>query len=371
MDEATRAAIVLRDRLETGDSWLDAGGAERFVFDDGRRHKPRGPLPSVEDLKARFRGMEATYRPDGLEALTARMRDLREEHEARIARRRHEEGEEIGDVFARVLSTARAADECRKSLPCYPLDPVVQPGDGRRSDEAATVACQQAKAYATCPFAPPRGNGDYCARTRVDAKYEGAARALQLAQVPADHARQVLAAMAGHRVDGKRVAPVPMQEREAMQVVRWWHGRRAGTTLGRTWTGEERILVLSGPGREGKSTAFAWALAQSGGRYITAESLARIASDAWDPGEFVAAPLLAIDELGTEAASDVSRARLNEVLIGRYAALRRTLIGTNLPRRGADGRSFAERYDERINKRIAEGGAWMQVAAWAGAAREV
>lgn len=68
---------------------------------------------------------------------------------------------------------------------------------------------------------------------------------------------------------------------------------------------------------------------------------------------------LVLDDLGTEFndAKGAFQAKLDRILDARYREYRRTVITTNLP-----PQSFAERYGERIQDRMREGGLWASIS---------
>jgi DNA replication protein DnaC len=119
---------------------------------------------------------------------------------------------------------------------------------------------------------------------------------------------------------------------------------------------EFRLLVLGGPLGVGKSFALAWAVAQTGGRFVRAADLVEAGSfdrEFWDSLEAVT--VLAIDELGAERSNVEFESKLFNLLNGRYQRMKRTLIATNA---NADG--FKARYAgtglERLFDRIRNGG---------------
>lgn len=135
-----------------------------------------------------------------------------------------------------------------------------------------------------------------------------------------------------------------------------------------------RFLVLFGKTGTGKTVAACLVLSEilrridassrpSGGDaqrvppglFVRANTLARLSAyDAADREWLESAirtPCLVLDDLGSEAANDIFKAQLYELLDRRYARSRRTIITSNL-----DKATFAKRYGERISDRLREKG---------------
>lgn len=368
-------ALAIRERMLEGSAWIDEQGNLRTVEpragESERERKRRLRIPtrpeyvlSVEQLIKHFEPTGASTGAN-LDALRDRIREERERHEAKLRQIEAASATDFQATMARMLDKIGARREAREKLPCYPLDPRAVPGELGRSDDRAADACEASRAFVDCPFAPPRGHSLDCPRSRVEGEYERVARNLR--GVPAGYADPVLASLHGRRdATGKRVPPVALERRPALLIVQHWLSGRGGMAFGRQWTGEELILILGGAMRAGKSTALAWALAERGGRFVTSKALCDLSFDEYDVNEWLAPPVLVIDEIGGETLTEVGRARLLEVVKGRYAACLRTALSSNLPRRdGPDGRTFVSRYDERMNKLVAESGAWLNVGEWA------
>jgi DNA replication protein DnaC len=122
---------------------------------------------------------------------------------------------------------------------------------------------------------------------------------------------------------------------------------------------EFRFLVLSGEVGQGKSFALAWAVAQTGGRFIDAQDLVAASSfdrEWWSSLEAVS--VLAVDELGAEKGNAEYDANLYALLNGRFSRGRKTLIGTNF-----GFKAFRERYLggglSRLLDRFEKGGEWV------------
>jgi len=350
-------AVALRERLLSGESWFNSEGQERPAA-RGKARPPKAPelVPSVEALMARFDGVDPSAVGSSFASATAQEARLqREAREASEAQRRVDDmASDIAAMMARLQSRA----ERRQSLPCYHLDPMAHPDRGG-SDYEATRACQAVKAYKSCEWAQ---DGKLCPRSRVDAAYEAARIRLALAGVPVLASSLMLAALPGHRSDGARVAPVPLQTRPALSVAAaWLAGGGASVAPFAPFADRRPLLVLAGStGREGKSIAAAWLLAQLDGLWVAAGALAGMGAAEYDRAVYVGAATLVIDDAGTEPLTEWSRGRLYDVIAERIANNRRTVVTTNIADRGA----FVRRYDERLAARIDELGRFIMLAAW-------
>ena len=129
------------------------------------------------------------------------------------------------------------------------------------------------------------------------------------------------------------------------------------------------LVVLAGTVGTGKSLAAAWALwdwwvttrkvnpvtgyqwAHKGRCWIAAPHLARLQKWAKEVTELETAPMLVLDDLGEEQASDTAVAILSNLITTRFAERMPTAVTTNL-----DGKTFRERYGERIVDRVRECG---------------
>ncbi len=124
-----------------------------------------------------------------------------------------------------------------------------------------------------------------------------------------------------------------------------------------------RILVLSGMGGEGKTTAAAWWAAQGAySRFAPAPEIARMEYSPERTSYMHALETvlrLVVDDLGSEALDREGRvlAAVDALINARYAGMRKTLITTNLTRDG-----FRERYGVRIWRRIEEVGGFVELA---------
>lgn len=126
------------------------------------------------------------------------------------------------------------------------------------------------------------------------------------------------------------------------------------------------ILVLAGGVGTGKTVAVAWGCAFHGGRFVKALDLVRAGMFPDDPGYWPGlqrAPLLAIDDLGTEPLDPkgYGHAVIADLIDRRYDANRKTVLTTNLPQP-----AFRQRYGEgtgaRLWDRIREAGIWVDAA---------
>ena len=124
--------------------------------------------------------------------------------------------------------------------------------------------------------------------------------------------------------------------------------------------GAARFLTLAGPKGRGKTFALAWAVAKNGGRFYEAQELVQLSTFdrlLWD--DMVAAPILALDEIGAEQGNASFDANLYSVLNQRFRRERKTLLATNLT--AAD---FRQRYLnrdgglDRLEERLRTGGTW-------------
>ncbi len=124
-----------------------------------------------------------------------------------------------------------------------------------------------------------------------------------------------------------------------------------------------RIMVLSGRGGEGKTTAAAWFAAQGAySRFVRATELARMEFEPQRTekiGALETVIRMVIDDLGTESLDPQGRvaALVDGLVDARYASQLRTLITTNLPRA-----EFRERYGARIWRRIQEAGEFVELS---------
>ena len=99
-------------------------------------------------------------------------------------------------------------------------------------------------------------------------------------------------------------------------------------------------LTLAGKAGNGKTTALCWAVYARRGTFIHAIDLVQASAfdkHYWD--DLRQAPLLAIDELGSEPANVQSQAMVFDLLNRRIENHRPTLIATNL-----DGATFSAKY---------------------------
>ena len=138
---------------------------------------------------------------------------------------------------------------------------------------------------------------------------------------------------------------------------------------------EHTFLLLLGSAGAGKSVAAAWALAEAvrpifterpynaaewfmrRGLFVRASAAARTGASDFDREDrerfedWCSTRFLVLDDLGTERAWDGWLSRLDELIDRRYGDKLRTVITSNL-----DGKTFKERYGERISDRIRHDG---------------
>ena len=150
-------------------------------------------------------------------------------------------------------------------------------------------------------------------------------------------------------------------------VDRWWPAGSAAP---------DSILVLAGPGGNGKTTTAIRLLVREGGTIIAAKTLhelplgedgdARLESLAREP-------LLVIENLGKEAMIGPTLARICRLIDDRYESQLPTLITTNLFRDGLDKHGnrdpkmkddeiFANRYGEDMLNRIDGDDGWREIS---------
>lgn len=124
--------------------------------------------------------------------------------------------------------------------------------------------------------------------------------------------------------------------------------------------GANAFLTLSGPRGRGKTFAAGWCVAERGGRFIEAHAL--VHAGTFDPvwRELMAAPVVALDELGAEHMNDAYRSSLYGLLNARYANERKTVLVTNL-----DANQFRARYcpgaEDRLHERLRTAGTWVSL----------
>lgn len=177
------------------------------------------------------------------------------------------------------------------------------------------------------------------------------------------------------------------KERRIADVMRAWGiPRRVLSTLGHSspWKPLQRTqawvardpaswcLVLSADKGAGKSTAAGWWLWSAAQRDVVStyphwprqcwwDSGALVEIKNWDErlGQICFEPRLVIDDLGVEDADPrgTFQAKLERIVDSRYREYLPTIITTNLV-----SAAFAERYGERIMRRLREGGVWESIA---------
>jgi hypothetical protein len=155
----------------------------------------------------------------------------------------------------------------------------------------------------------------------------------------------------------------------ALTTVRRWHKSKtsaAPLAIGAPLLPRPlNVFALVGLTSRGKTMAGGWLISRVGGRYVTAESLARafVGKD-WRDGytrklfqELVETRCVVVDDLGGELEAHVGKAAIFEFVNQRAGNGRTwTLLTANL-----DESEFAQRYGERTIRRIQHCGAVVQV----------
>ncbi len=292
-----------------------------------------------------------------LAEIAANARRIRDAEAAAEERRQTELSAEIAAGLERARARAERRMAERVRLPCYEA--------AERGDvTAGAAACERAGAWRQCVWgAVP----EWCARERDAATYRAARERLVRGRVEPRELELILACVPGRRDrDGRRLPTVPLEDTDALVVVRRWLTRSPATVdldgEPLVLQGGETTLVLSGPPGVGKTAAAVYASARDGGLYVSARALVRRDGPV---EEAERAPLLCLDDLGVEYSSDSGWAVgvIAGVLDARHARRLRTVITTNLLRRRRVGRDdapqFAERYGERVDDRLRDGGLYV------------
>ena len=244
-----------------------------------------------------------------------------------------DDADDIGAVLGRLGVIAERVAEDEKQLPCHGIKP----------DRAAGDACSRVDGFRVCRLAL---NSDACPRARLSETHALWAKNLEAAQAPERSARPLLASA---RVDGA----IRLQRREPLKVI-WSYLHDPGVQFpSGIVKGHERLLILAGPRRLGKSTAACLALAERGGAYMLAHDF----RPGFDVDRALRARVLVIDQWGreTHGDSDWSLQLLEHVVKTRYEHRRHTIgCGNFHGRRG----EFEQFYGPIIASLLAEGGAW-------------
>lgn len=144
--------------------------------------------------------------------------------------------------------------------------------------------------------------------------------------------------------DHRRIMRNQLEETQCLQMLRGW------------LKGDAPLFVLLGPTGRGKTVACAWAIAESGGRYMTAKKLERlflaqygVALDEQDQ-TMQYQGLLVVDDVGTELKRDQFTSSLYELVNARQGAGRRTVITSNMGRKEFEGRYRDARLLSRLKR---------------------
>ncbi len=352
-------ATALWMRLCDGTSWFNERGEERMV--DPEKACPREPssVPTVDELMERFSSVDPSLAPTGwLERMAAQKAAQDAVREKNAAAERAT----VQNAMAGMMARLRTRTERRVSLPCYELDPMAHPDKGG-SDLEATTACEASRAFRSCDWSRDPLT---CPRMRLGANHEATAARLRDAGVPMVLAERLLAATPGGRLDGRVIAPVRLESRPALMVAEaWLAGGGVEVPPYAPFADRRPLLVLAGKnGGEGKSLAAGWFLAQLPGRWISCAELAQIQASKYERSDLTEPQTLVIDDAGTEPLTEWIRGRIYDVVSDRIGNGRRTVITTNI----ADRAVFASRYDDRLERRIAESGRWINLGKWTGGA---
>ena len=118
-----------------------------------------------------------------------------------------------------------------------------------------------------------------------------------------------------------------------------------------------RYLSLVGEKGLGKTVAAAWAIAELGGYYLSANALRELAeSRDWRDAErrqaVLDAALVVLDDLGTESLSPETQGYVHRLIDERQSVKYGTIITTNL-----DGAAIEARYGDRAWSRLSHQGA--------------
>lgn len=281
--------------------------------------------------------------------------------EERLERKRWEDGERrtsqptpAGETLAAMLERlhgiAEVAEREKQSLPCFQATSAGDLG-------AAAAACravgghlgdrEQKGGPLGCRW---RQHGEWCALEREGETLRRATELLQLAGVPVRLRNRVLSAIPGVE------KLVQLEPTQALRAARAFAAapRPAGCQLDAgghlAFMGSEWVLTLAGPPGTGKSVAAAYIVARCGGSWLSARNLA---NPKFELGLFERAPLLVIDDLGTEyaGATAYGTERAGALLELRHEQDRRTVVTTNL-----NLEDIGARYGARLASRLKEQG---------------
>lgn len=153
-------------------------------------------------------------------------------------------------------------------------------------------------------------------------------------------------AVLGLTVEGAHYA---LSELPAFRTVRAW------------FRSPQRFLVVLGSTGIGKSVAAAWAIAEIGGLYLTADELRRAFAQEHNEArklrrELFREPFVVVDELFTEGGFPADAKRAVQELVDGRQRLRTILMGNET----VD--EFAERYGQRVVERVRHQGTLVHIA---------
>lgn len=262
--------------------------------------------------------------------------------------------------LARVGQRAAEREDRRRQLPCYEHAEA-----GRLLD--AVEACEKAVARPNCWCRQEERESkwceQWCAWRRVRAAHEQVAERLRRGHVEAREYDLIIADTPGRLDDwGRRVAVQPLDDRDAMRVVRAILAAmpvQLALSQGDPIPirSDEAIVILAGDVGVGKTLAGCYAIGQVGGLYLRAADLIERTAPLQEAST---ANFLMLDDLGDEPRDTTGWgvSRVNLVLERRHGRKLRTIVTTNLFRRARsakDGPQIAELYGKRLDDRLRDG----------------
>lgn len=245
--------------------------------------------------------------------------------------------DDISVALGRLAQSTERFGDRERALPCH----------GISDDRAASEACDKAAAFEDCHLLP---NVGACARSRMLAQHDRWKRHLDRARAPQRSVDVLLASV-------QPAGAMRLERREPLKVVwRWMKRDRADFGAAGKLRGGERLLLLAGPRRLGKSTAACVPLAERGGAYVLAHDF----RPGFDVDRAVAARVLVIDQWGREehGQSDWSLQLIEHVVKTRYEQKRDTIGCGNFAGLRANFEKF---YGDIISSVLNEGGAWIDL----------
>jgi hypothetical protein len=215
-----------------------------------------------------------------------------------------------------------------------------------RTDWARAQPCIAARTWRSCRFA---ANASVCPRHRERERGDAWGHQLRLADAPADTTERLLASV---RLENR----MPLLRWPALLAIRAVVARTPAqvATNGSAAVqlrGNERVIVLAGPHRIGKTLAACYALAARGGSYTLAYQYTRPGLDIEQVGR---AQTLVLDLMGDEALNGFGLARMSEA-IHRVYDQRGLVVACT---RQLDRRAWEHKYGSAIASLLASSGAW-------------